>query len=83
MATNTSVALYDPQVTAGFVLHTERDRAGSISASVSTVSPRDHFADGLDVAVSLGGRRHHAAHGRQHLEAPVGAVGAAPGRMKR
>jgi NAD+ kinase len=66
-------------VTAGFVLHGERDRAASITHDLATWLierghdvrlpqddalrlgldehgvPEDHFADGLDVAVSLGG----------------------------
>lgn len=66
-------------VTAGFVLHGERDRAASITHDLATWLtdrghdvrlprddaarlglddlgvPDDHFADGLDVAVSLGG----------------------------
>ena len=66
-------------VTAGFVLHSERDRAASITHDLATWLiqrghdvrvpasdahrlglgehgvPEDHFADGLDVAVSLGG----------------------------
>lgn len=66
-------------VTAGFVLHGERDRAASITHDLATwlidrghdvrvaeddaarlglgehAVPEDHFADGLDVAVSLGG----------------------------
>jgi NAD+ kinase len=66
-------------VTAGFVMHGERDRAASITHDLATWLierghdvrlpqddavrlglaehgvPEDHFADGLDVAVSLGG----------------------------
>lgn len=66
-------------VTAGFVLHTERDRAAAITHDLATWLvqrghdvrlaqddadrlgltdhgvPEEHFADGLDVAVSLGG----------------------------
>src|SRR5690606_2993372 len=66
-------------VTAGFILHSERDRAAAITHDLATWLlqrghdvrvpeddaarlglaehgvPEDHFADGLDVAVSLGG----------------------------